>query len=163
MIRPFHARDLPDVLAAWYGASRLAHPFLSEEFLATERTLIAEEWLPASETIVFEHDGVVVGFLSMTGHDVGGFFVHPDHHGAGVGRALMDHVRDRHPFLELEVFEANPIGRRFYDAYGFTQVSREVDDETGQPVLRLRLGDTGAVHPSRRVDVRPDRPAGPRG
>lgn len=40
---------------------------------------------------------------------------------------------------ELEVFERNRVGRRFYDRYGFVFVSSRFDDETGQTVLRLRL------------------------
>jgi putative acetyltransferase len=41
--------------------------------------------------------------------------------------------------LELDVFEENSIGRRFYETYGFDLVDRHFHDETGQPLLRLRL------------------------
>ena len=58
---------------------------------------------------------------------------------SGIGRALMDQARASRPFLELDVFEANSIGRRFYEAYGFRQVDRHIHEETEQNVLRLRL------------------------
>jgi hypothetical protein len=37
------------------------------------------------------------------------------------------------------VFEDNLMGRRFYDAYGFLQVDRQIHAESGRYELRLRL------------------------
>ena len=137
---PYGIDDLSAVLESWHQASLIAHPFLSEEFLAAERVRLAEQWLPAAESAVAVVDGHVVGFLSLVGNEVGGLFVHPDHQGHGHGRDLMDDARAKRPHLELEVFEANPIGRGFYAAYGFGEIGKGADEETGLPVLRLRLG-----------------------
>ena len=142
MLRPYVETDLEDLLDAWYQASLVAHSFLSDEFMERERRAIAEEWMPISETTVYESDGRVVGFISMIGNEVGAIFVHPDHQGNGIGRALMDSVRGSRPYLELGVLEANEIGRRFYDAYGFKLVGRVMNEEAGVPELRMRLEAT---------------------
>jgi putative acetyltransferase len=139
VIRAYTDDDLSGVLDAWNRASLEAHPFLSEDFFDTEREAISNEWLPASETSVFEIGGHVVGFVSMVGNEVGGIFVAPRYQKRGVGRALMDHAAATRPYLELEVFRANTIGRGFYEAYGFRVVGEGLDDTTGLPVLRLRL------------------------
>ena len=75
----------------------------------------------------------------MMDNEVGGLFVAPGAQRRGIGRALMDHVRASRDNLELEVFEANEIGRAFYDAYGFEVVGERPDEDTGFCVLRLRL------------------------
>ena len=139
MIRPYEARDLDALLDVWFAASRLAHPFLSAEFMAEERRSIANKWLPIAETWVFESAGRVVGFIALIDHVVGALFVEPGRHGQGIGRALMDHARGLRGALDVEVFEANAIGRRFYAAYGFVPVGSSVHEESGQPVLTLRL------------------------
>ena len=139
MIRPYSTDDLDDVLDAWYLASLEAHPFLDKDFFEMERTLISGQFLPASESWVFEIHGRVVGSISLLDNEVGGIFVTPAHQNQGIGRALMDHVAATRPCLELEVFEANAIGRRFYDAYGFRAVSEGSDEATGHLVIRLRL------------------------
>lgn len=139
MIRPYVEGDLDALLDVWYRASVIAHSFLSEEFFESERGAIAEQWLPMAETLVYEADGHVVGFLALVGNEVGGIFVDPDLQGQGIGRALMDRARDMRPFLELDVFEDNSIGRGFYDAYGFEFVDRHVNEATGFPEVRLRL------------------------
>jgi len=139
MLRSYRHDDLEGLLDVWYRASLIAHWFLSEEFLEVERRQIAEDWLPVSETTVAETDGRVVGFLSLVGNEVGGIFVDPEYQGRGIGRALMDHARRARPHLELVVFEDNLMGRRFYDAYGFLQVDRQIHAEYGRYELRLRL------------------------
>ena len=139
MIRSYTEDDLGEVLDAWYEASFVAHSFLSEEFFATERQQIAERWLPIAETIVYEADGRVVGFVALVGNEVGAIFVLPEYQGRGIGRALVDRARELLQFLELDVFEANATGRRFYEAYGFVQVDRDIHEASGQPQLRLRL------------------------
>jgi putative acetyltransferase len=146
MIRPFGAEDLEDVQVAWEAASRVAHPFLSEAFLAQERRNIAELYMPRAETWVWDEAGRVLGFISLMGNEVGGIFVHADHQRKGIGQALMDQARSLRGTLELEVFEANPIGRAFYERYGFAFVERKMDEATGFPVHRLRLvADEGAT------------------
>lgn len=100
-------------------------------------------WLPTSETFVFQKRGQVAGFVSMVGNEVGGIFVAPAHQNQGIGHALLDHVAATRPHLELEVFKANSIGRRFYEAYGFQVLVEAVDDTTGLPVLRLRIDGAG--------------------
>lgn len=140
VVRPYVPDDVDQVVDIWYRASLVGHPFLNEDFLTRERRQIAEQWLPASETHVYERGGHVVGFVSLVGNEVGGLFVDPDHHRTGVGRALLDVARAGRPHLELAVFEANPGGRRFYAAYGFVEIGRGVDEASGHPELRLRLG-----------------------
>ena len=139
MIRAYKPNDHDTVLAVWAESAAVAHPFWTPAMFEQERRDIAEKFLPVAETYVFERSGVVVGFISLLDTEVGGIFVAPQYHGQGIGRALMDRACDSRSHLELDVFEANDIGRAFYSAYGFGIVGARVDKATGQRVLRLRL------------------------
>jgi putative acetyltransferase len=140
MIRLYQESDLEEIIELWYQASLIAHPFLSEKFLAEEAYRIEHVYLPNVQTWVYEEQGKAVGFISLAGSEVGGLFVHPSMQRQGVGRALMDQACSLHDTLELDVFEANPIGRAFYDKYGFVPIRRFVHDETGETEIRLRYG-----------------------
>ena len=139
MIRPYRNTDLRALLEAWYSASLIGHPFLDEAFFEQERNKVREVYLPNAETWVFEQDGVVVGFISLMGNEVGALFVDPNYHGRGIGRALIDHARSIRDFLELVVFKDNKLGRDFYEKCGFHQVDEHLHKETGFMQLRLRL------------------------
>ena len=139
VIRKYNTHDLAELMDVWHDASQIAHPFWTSEMFDRERRDICQKFLPIAETWVFEAEGRVVGFIALLENEVGGIFVSPRRHGHGIGHALMDHARASRDHLELEVFEANKIGRAFYDAYGFNIVGERLDEETGLRVLRLRL------------------------
>lgn len=139
MIRPYDPGDRDALLAVWADSAAVAHPFWTPARFEQERRDIVEQFLPAAETCVFDRNGAVVGFIALLGSEVGGIFVAPQYHGQGIGTALMDWARDSRGLLELDVFEANQIGRGFHAAYGFVVVAERVDEATGQRVLRLRL------------------------
>ena len=103
-------------------------------------------YLPNTQTVVAEvEDGVVIGFASMMGDELGAIFLDPAHHGTRVGLALMNAAAKGHDVVEVEVFENNPIGRAFYDKYGFQELKRSVHDATGETLIRMRWRrDAGA-------------------
>ena len=91
--------------------------------------------------LVAEVDGAVVGFVAVgPTHDDNGdgelyaIYVHPDHWGTGVGRALIaageEHLRELgHRDVHLWVLDDNPRARRFYEAAGWSTdgTTREIE------------------------------------
>ena len=139
MIRKYEDNDLDELLDAWFSASKVAHPFLGEEFFEQERKNISSIHLPNAETWVYELEGVVVGFIALIGNEVGAIFVAADNQRKGIGRELMDHARSLREVLELDVFKDNNIGRDFYKKQGFTEMHEHTHEETGHTQLRLKL------------------------
>lgn len=138
-IRQYQTSDLAAVLDSWEVATRLAHAFMTDEFIAQERKNVAEIYIPNTDTWVAEIDGVVQGFIALIGNEVGAIFLQPNWHGKGVGKALMDKAQALHGILEVEVFQENSIGRAFYQRYGFEFLEHTLHEPTGQLVLRLRF------------------------
>lgn len=139
IIRKYEDRDLNGVLSTWENASRIAHPFLSNEFLEQERYNIPNVYLPNAETWIAEQGAQIIGFISLIGNEVGAIFVQPGFHGTGAGRALMDKAQELCGDLEVEVFKANSIGRKFYSIYGFKPLSERIHEQTGNKLLRLKF------------------------
>ncbi len=137
-IRPYKDSDLDAVLSSWENATRLAHPFMTDEFIAQERKNIAEIYLPNTDTWVIAIDAKVKGFIALIGNEVGAIFLQPECHGKGIGKALMDKAQELHGELEVEVFKENSIGRKFYSQYGFDFLEEKLHEPTGQQVLRLK-------------------------
>lgn len=142
ILRPYTGQDLDKVLSVWESASALAHPFLPTAFQDKVRHDIPNLYLPIADTWVAELNGTVIGFIALIGNEVGALFVEPGFHGQGIGHALMSKAVSLHGELELEVFKANGIGRRFYSRYGFKLLNEENHQETGHDVLRLKYTDS---------------------
>ena len=62
-IRQYAENDLEDLLTSWEKATRLAHPFLEEDFLKSERHNIPNVYMPIADTWVADIDGKVVDLL----------------------------------------------------------------------------------------------------
>lgn len=138
IIRKYEEKDLNQVLSSWENASKLAHPFLTEAFIAEERYNIPNVYLPNTDTWVAEQEGKVIGFIALMGNEVGAIFVEPEFHGTKAGKALMDKAKELHGELEVEVFKENSIGRKFYASYGFELLSESTHEKTGNQLLRLK-------------------------
>lgn len=105
-----------EIVANWYDPERL----VADDIEPDERPFF-----------VAEVDGEIVGFAEgardADGENVAHLYriyVHPDHWGRGVGRALLDRLeavfRDRgFDRLRVSVFAENDVGVRFYESVGF--------------------------------------------
>lgn len=140
-IRQYRESDLEAVLDAWEVATRLAHKFMTDEFIAQERKNVAEIYLPNTDTLVVAIDDEVKGFIALMDNEVGAIFLQPNCHGKGIGKVLMDKAQGLHGNLEVEVFKENSIGRKFYAKYGFEYLEEKLHEPTGQQVLRLKFTD----------------------
>lgn len=137
-IRAFKETDTDTLINVWYQSSSLAHPFLTADFMEQEKKNIREIYIPNTLTWVVTTNDQIDGFISMISNEVGAIFVHPNKHGQGLGKQLMDHVSLLYPELEVEVFKDNRIGRAFYDRYGFEQIAESVHEPTNQKLIRMK-------------------------
>lgn len=139
IVRQYQDSDLEALLNSWEESTRMAHAFMTDEFIAQERINVAELYIPNTDTWVADIDGEVKGFIALMGNEVGAIFLRPNLHGQGIGKALMDKAQSLHGDLEVEVFKENKVGRVFYDKYGFALVEEKVHEPTGQALLRLKF------------------------
>jgi GNAT superfamily N-acetyltransferase len=132
-----------------------AHVFAAEHLagLSVERRQeVAREALGSAVALVAEHDGEVLGFaFAGPSRDSEGvaelysIYVDPNAWGTGHGRELILEVERRlreQGFIgaELWVLEDNPLGRRFYEAAGWSSAdTRPIEIfATEVPEIRYR-------------------------
>lgn len=143
-IRAFEtATDLKKLSIIWLDASLLVHAFVGEHRLREQRTLIETQYLPNSETWVACQLNEPVGFISLMDNFVGGLFIAPCCQGQGIGRLLIAHALKLKGELLLEVYTDNHQAYSFYQALGFTVLSKRAIDDEGLPFanVQMRLKD----------------------
>ena len=144
MIREYTANDTDALIAIWEKANALAHPFLTQGFVAFVKDAMRNLFLPNAETWVIEKNGAPIGFIAMMGNEIGGLFLDPDHHGHGYGRAMVDHVAGLNGPLRVEVFKDNKVGRPFYERYGFEFVGEYLHEQSGAVTVRMSMPGASA-------------------
>jgi len=134
VIRPGTPEDAEGVarvqVETWQAA--YAHALPSEQLQALSVEEAVERWQRWPPTFVAEPDGEVVGFVSVgksrdpgTDGELFAIYVHPEHWGTGVGRALIragevELRRLGHKEAVLWVLDDNPRARRFYELAGWS-------------------------------------------
>lgn len=69
---------------------------------------------------------------------VGALFVAPDAIRQGIGRALLDEVKQHYAWLSLEVYQKNESAVSFYHAQGFRIEDCAWQDDTQHPTWIMR-------------------------
>ncbi|OOE78083.1 N-acetyltransferase [Salinivibrio sp. PR6] len=135
MIRDYRAADIDQVLAIWLSASIKAHDFIESAFWNSKISVMRDVYIPASETLVYEAEGEVVGFYSLYENNLAAIFVTPGSQGKGLGSALIDDAKSRRESLQLTVYKENKPSIEFYQKHGFTLLGEQIDEHTGHPEL----------------------------
>lgn len=139
MINKWQSSNLQPLLTLWLESTIDAHPFIDENYWHESEAIVRELYLPASQTWVWEEEGIVKGFISVMNQQfVGALFVAPQATGCGIGQALLRYVCDRFPDLSLEVYQKNMRAVNFYHAQGFRIEDSAWQDETRQPTWIMR-------------------------
>lgn len=137
MIREYKKGDCEKVMEIWLSANIEAHGFIRETYWREcyDRTAEAIE---KSEVYVAEEDGIIAGFIGLDGDNIEGIFVDADCRCRGVGKSLIDFVKERHTKLTLCVYEKNERAAEFYKREGFVPVRKKPDISTGETEILMK-------------------------
>lgn len=131
MIRALHASDMDRVVSIWLDANLQAHSFIPSEYWKNNLEYVREA-LPLAEVHVYEDAQGVQGFIGLDGDHIEGLFVAKEMRSHGIGKQLMDHVKQGRVALTLEAYRKNAGAVRFYQREGFTIQGEDPDVSTGE-------------------------------
>jgi ribosomal protein S18 acetylase RimI-like enzyme len=140
-IRPLQPIDLDGISRVHWRACRTAYWFMSWSYTEDEvRRWYAgklEEWDWGQ--VVCAQD-TIVAYLAANGAHIDQLFVDPDYQRAGLGRALLTAMLERHlrP-ATLHVHAENGPARTFYERFGFREVDAWWDAQDQALHLLYRL------------------------
>ncbi|MGT0190712.1 acetyltransferase [Burkholderia pyrrocinia] len=146
-IRKSTEADGTRVLDIWRSAVDATHHFLSDDDRrAIESEVVA--FLPGAPLdLAVDGDERAIGFMLLDGSHMEALLVDPAHHGAGVGRLLVEAALRCLPDLSTDVNEQNEAAVGFYERLGFERCGRSALDGQGRPYPLIHLRYR-AVHPS---------------
>ena len=133
MVRQYSDSDMDAVMQIWFNTNIQAHHFILSDYWRTNCNMV-REILPHAEIYVHEDDCTkqVDGFIGLNDDYIEGIFVKETMQSKGIGKQLLNHVKEVKPMLKLIVYQKNVKAIKFYLREKFSIQSENVDDNTGE-------------------------------
>ena len=93
---------------------------------------LVKEMVSQSEVYVFEADEMIQGFVGLNAEYIEGIFVSDEMQSCGIGKLLLDYVKDKKVSLRLNVYQKNARAISFYQREGFIIQCEDLDEDTGE-------------------------------
>lgn len=141
MIRKMEEKDISDVLQIWLETNIKAHSFIEKEYWTNNYEMV-KQILPEAEVYVYEDEknGQIAGFIGINDQYVEGLFVKETVQSNGIGKRLMDYVKNRKIELCLGVYQKNARAVHFYLRENFLIQAEETDENTDEKEYIMRWG-----------------------
>lgn len=133
MIRKFKETDLPAVMQIWIDTNICSHNFIPKNYWFENYEMV-QTILPQAEIYVFEDDDTkqINGFIGLSGNYIEGLFIKTDFQAQGLGKQLLEYVKNFKSNMKLSVYQKNIQAIQFYKREGFSIVSEKYDDSTNE-------------------------------
>lgn len=131
-IRKMESNDITKVVELWYETSLQAHDFISPEYWEKNKETMAKKYLPDSETYLAIEEGNIVGFISMIDNYLAAIFVQTDKQGSGIGKKLLNYIKERRATILLKVYKQNSNSVHFYENQEFKVLSENKEEITNE-------------------------------
>ncbi|SCI43451.1 N-acetyltransferase [Romboutsia sp. 1001713B170207_170306_H8] len=132
MIRNMENKDIDKIMDIWIKSTIKAHDFISKEYWEGNYNTVKNEYIPISETFVYEDQGDIKGFISVIDKAfIGSLFVDIDAQGNGIGKSLINYIVNKYKKLNLSVYKDNKKSVEFYINRGFKIIKEEVNEDSG--------------------------------
>ena len=131
MIRKLQNVDINKVADIWLKTNLEAHDFIPGQYWISNYEAV-KKMLPQAEVYVYEDNKIIQGFVGVRDEYIEGIFVSGKMQSHGIGKALLDYIKDKKVRLQLNVYQKNIRAMSFYKREGFTIQSEGLDEFTGE-------------------------------
>ena len=142
MIRKLQKVDINRVADIWLKTNLKAHFFIPEQYWISNYEFV-KEMLPQAEVYVYEDDKMIQGFIGVSDEYIEGIFVSDEMQSRGIGKILLDYIKDKKDKLQLKVYQKNVREMSFYQREGFTIQSEEMDEFTREKEYVMNWESSG--------------------
>ena len=131
-IRPGTQEDWSYLADMWLRVSLQAHHFIDRTYWEVSKRDMEVMYLPQSQTYVGEHEGQIVGFISMVDDYLAALFIEEQYQSRGYGQQFVEFVKRDRESITLKVFAKNASAYRFYSKQGFVVEQELIDQDTNE-------------------------------
>ncbi|MBF7070780.1 GNAT family N-acetyltransferase [Aliarcobacter butzleri] len=136
MIRKLDKNDINQLLQIWLEVNIKTHNFIPKEYWEEQYDNV-KKLLPNSEIYVYEENEKIVAFVGLIENYIVGIFISFSFQSKGIGKKLLDYIKEFKKELSLNVYVKNISAIKFYQREGFIINSQNIDEETKEQQILM--------------------------
>ena len=142
MIRKMQNIDSNRVADIWLKTNLKAHYFIPEQYWTSNYELV-KEMMSQAEVYVYEDDKMIQGFVGLSNKYIEGIFVSNEMQSCGIGKLLLDYIKNKKVRLRLNVYQKNARAISFYQAVKQSGFNRQKILDVKEQLYELRMQNNG--------------------
>ncbi|HIY91992.1 MAG TPA: GNAT family N-acetyltransferase [Candidatus Companilactobacillus pullicola] len=131
MIREMRPEEIETVSNIWLQGNLEAHAFIDKDYWINNLNVVREQFGKA-DIYVFVENGKIQGFAGLQENYLAGIFVQKEYRDHGVGKKLLDYLKQKYSDLSLDVYAKNIRAKKFYSQNEFVIVREDMDESTNE-------------------------------
>ena len=131
MIRKLQKADINRVADIWLDTNLKSHSFIPAKYWKDNFELV-KGMLSQAEVYIYENNQKIYGFIGLNDEYIEGIFVSDEMQSQGIGKILINYVKDKRKKLFLNVYQKNTRTISFYQREDFKIRCSGIDDATGE-------------------------------
>ena len=141
MIRKFRKDDLNTVMKIWLDTNINAHDFVPKKYWLDNYEMV-RDMLPQAEIYVYGDDitHMIQGCIGLSEEYIEGICVREEFQSGGIGKQLLNYVKQMKSSLSLSVYQKNTRAVSFYQREDFVVKSENKDYDTNEKEFIMSWG-----------------------
>ncbi len=126
-MRPTEVDVVGDI---WLNGNLEAHDFIDKDYWINHLDEVKEQFKQA-DIYVCDSQGIQ-GFAGLTDNYIAGIFVKEEARNRGIGKQLLDYLKQRYDKLTLDVYAKNKNAFKFYQNNDFRISVESIDEDSNE-------------------------------
>lgn len=131
MIRKLENQDVGRVADIWLDTNLKTHFFITDAYWKSNYDYV-KKMLLQTEVYVYEDENVIQGFVGVSDEYIEEIFISDKAQSHGIGKKLLDYLKNRKSELSLNVYQKNVRAIKFYQREKFEVIREDFDEATGE-------------------------------
>ena len=143
MLKQFDKKNIDIIMKIWKDNNIMFQPFIANSFWADNYVKARDSFLNNNVCVYTEATKILAFIASNENNEIINIQVLPEIQREGIGRLLVQNLKNHNSSLTARVYEKNTVALMFFRAIGFKKIDENIDEDVNEKYYILKWENGG--------------------